>query len=48
MKSRNFAAAAGGHLRPPRLPIGGAELEKAIQEVLKLKIPGLPAWASPR
>lgn len=32
----------GGHLRPPRMPIGGAELEKAIQEVLRLKIPGLP------
>jgi 4-hydroxy-tetrahydrodipicolinate synthase len=35
----------GGWLRPPRMPIAGAELEKAIQEVLKLKIPGLPPLA---
>ncbi len=35
----------GGNLRPPRLPIGAAELEKIVQEVLKLKIPGLPPLA---
>ncbi len=33
----------GGSLRPPRLPISAAELEKVVQEVLKLKIPGLPS-----
>jgi 4-hydroxy-tetrahydrodipicolinate synthase len=32
----------GGHLRPPRMPVSGAELEKVIQEVLALQIPGLP------
>ncbi len=32
----------GGTLRPPRLPIGAAELEQAIQAVLKLNIPGIP------
>jgi 4-hydroxy-tetrahydrodipicolinate synthase len=38
----------GGNLRPPRLPVSAADLEKAVQEVLKLKIPGLPPLARPR
>ncbi len=38
----------GGSLRPPRMPISDAELEKVIQEVLKLNIPGLPPLARPR
>lgn len=33
----------GGSLRPPRLPVSAAELEKVVQEVLKLEIPGLPS-----
>lgn len=33
----------GGSLRPPRLPISATELEKVVQEVMQLKIPGLPA-----
>jgi 4-hydroxy-tetrahydrodipicolinate synthase len=33
----------GGSLRPPRLPVSAAELEKVVQEVLELEIPGLPS-----
>ena len=36
----------GGTLRPPRLPIGVADLEEVVQAVLRLDIPGLPPLAS--
>ena len=32
----------GGTLRPPRLPITPAELEKVIVDTIKLGLPGLP------
>lgn len=31
-----------GHLRPPRLPIAGAELQKKIEQIVALDIPGIP------
>ena len=39
----NALGLPGGSLRPPRLPISDVELEKVVQEVIKLKIPGLPS-----
>ena len=32
----------GGTLRPPRMPVGDADLQEAIKAVLKLDIPGTP------
>lgn len=37
----------GGMLRPPRLPISGAELDEVVKAVLRLQIPGTPPLASP-
>jgi dihydrodipicolinate synthase/N-acetylneuraminate lyase len=37
----------GGNLRAPRLPISAAELEKVVQEVITLKLPGLPPRVTP-
>lgn len=36
----------GGTLRPPRVSIGGADLAAMIQDVLRLKLPGIPSLAS--
>ena len=38
----------GGTLRPPRLPITPAELEKVIADTVKLDLPGLPPLKEPR
>lgn len=35
----------GGTLRPPRLPVGRAELKAIVQEVLALELPGIPQLA---
>ena len=34
----------GGHVRPPRLAVSGAELEEIIQAVQALKIPEMTGW----
>ena len=39
----NALGLPGGMLRPPRLPISGADLEEVVKAVLRIQIPGLPA-----
>jgi 4-hydroxy-tetrahydrodipicolinate synthase len=35
----------GGHMRPPRIPISGTELDEVVKDVLRLDLPGLPPLA---
>ena len=39
----NALGLPGGRLRPPRLPISGADLDEVVKAVLRIQIPGLPA-----
>jgi 4-hydroxy-tetrahydrodipicolinate synthase len=40
----NAYGLSGGHVRPPRLPVGPAELDEVIKAIQALKIPEMADW----
>jgi len=40
----NAYGLSGGHVRPPRLAISGAELDDALQSIQALQIPEMADW----